>query len=123
MMAHLDSKTLSCKQIDHGEGAKPPTIAQLVSDKVQHPGFIQTYQRGSVRLGHHRFPPPRNQVAQHQAFLLVEAIHEILAHGPPFPIEQHANLPVSVPDPRLGYLQDPLPERGTGISMTFDSAR
>ena len=51
MMAHLDSKTLSCKQIDHGEGAKPPTIAQLVSDKVQHPGFIQTYQRGSVRLG------------------------------------------------------------------------
>ena len=57
-------------------------------------------------------------MAQHQAFFPVEAIHELLAHGPPFSIEQHANLPVAVPDPRLGHLPDPLPEQGAQITMT-----
>lgn len=118
-LAHLDSQTLSRKHIDHGEGAKPPTIRQLVSDKVQSPCFIRACQRGPVRLGHRRFPPPGKPVAEYQAFLPVETIHEFLAHGPPFTIEQHENLPVAVPDPRLGHLPDPLPERSAGISMTL----
>ena len=57
-------------------------------------------------------------MAQHQAFFPVETIHELLAHGPPFPIEQHPNFPVPVPDPRLGHLPEPLPECGAGIAMT-----
>jgi len=46
-----------------------------------------------------------------------ETIHGILAHGPPFPLEEHPNFPIPVPDPFWGYPPEPLPECDAGIAM------
>src|SRR5215831_7603535 len=54
---------------------------------------------------------------QRQAFFPVEARHEVLAHRPPFAIQQHPNLPVAVADSGLSQLPDPLPERGARVAM------
>ena len=42
----------------------------------------------------------------------------ILAHGPAFSIEEHANLPIAIPDPRLSHLPHALPESGARIMVT-----
>ena len=45
-----------------------------------------------------RFPPPWGPMTERQAFFPVEPIDEVLTHGPAFAVQEHANLPVGVPD-------------------------
>lgn len=44
-LAHLDRQALSRKDIDHGQGAKPVPIDQLIGDKIQAPGVIRSRDR------------------------------------------------------------------------------
>ena len=117
-LAHLDGHTFSRIHIDDGEGAKSATIYQLIGYKVQRPSVIWPRHRWPVGSDDHGFPPPWWLMTERQTFFAVEAVHEVLSHGPAFPVEQHANLPVAIPNPCLGHLPEPLPECGAGIAMT-----
>ena len=44
-LAHFDRPALSRKDTDHGQGAKPVPIDQLIGDKVQAPGVIRSRDR------------------------------------------------------------------------------
>lgn len=117
-LAHLDGHTFSRIHIDDGEGAKSATIYQLIGYKVQRPSVIWPRHRWPVGSDDHGFPPPWWLMTERQTFFAVEAVHEVLSHGPAFPVEQHANLPVAIPNPCLGHLSEPLSECGAGIAMT-----
>ncbi len=57
-------------------------------------------------------------MTQGQALFAVQAIHQVLAHRPPFSIEQQAYLPVAIAHSCLRHLPEALSERGAGIPMT-----
>jgi hypothetical protein len=44
-LAPLDRQALPRKDIDHGQGAKPVPIDQLIGDNVQAPGVIRSRDR------------------------------------------------------------------------------
>jgi hypothetical protein len=60
-------------------------------------------------------------MTERQAFFAVKTRHEVLPHGPAFPIEQPPTLAVAVADPCLSPLPDSLPARGTGIARAARS--
>lgn len=117
-LPHLNRHILPGEHSDHGEGVKPLPFRQLIGDEVSRPRLIRFPRLRAGSSWCDGFPSSWHSMAHHQAFFPVEAIHEFLAHGPPVSIEQHPNLPVAVPDPRLGHLPHPLPERGAGVAMT-----
>jgi len=117
-LAHLNRQALSREYINHGQGAKPLPIHQLIGHKVQSPGVIWSCHRWPMGSDDHGFPPLWWPMTECQAFFAVETVHKVLPHGPAFSIEEHPNLPVVVPSPRLGQLPDGLPERGAGVAMT-----
>ena len=115
-LPHFNRQALSRTDIDHGERAKPESIGQLIGHKVQRPCVIGFGHRWPVDSSHPGFPP--RPLTQRQAFFTIPPLHQCLAHGPAFPIQQHPNLPIAILDPCLSHLPHPLPESGTGIAMT-----
>ena len=117
-LAHLDRDTFPREHVYHRQRAKPESIGQLVGHKVEGPGVIRVRRWGPMGPRYDRLPSSWRAVPQRQAFFAIEPIHQRLAHGPAFSIEEHANLPIAIPDPRLSHLPHALPESGARIVVT-----
>ncbi len=117
-LAHLDRETFPREHVYHRQRAKPESIGQLVGHTVEGPGVIRFRRWGPMGPRYDRLPSSWRAVPQRQAFFAIEPIHQRLAHGPAFSIEEHANLPIAIPDPRLSHLPHALPESGARIVVT-----
>src|SRR5215831_8880820 len=116
-LAHLNRQAFSRTDIHDRQGPNPLPVRQLIGDNIQGPGVLRSRHRGPMPPHGGCFAPPRRPMTQGQAFLPVQAIHEVLAHGPAFASEQHPNLAIAIAHAGLSELIDPLPERGAGIPM------
>ncbi len=97
-LAHLDRQAFTRVDIHHGQRSKTVPIDQLIRHKVQRPGVIWSRHQWPMSTNEDRFPPPWGPMTERQAFFPVEPIDEVLTHGPAFAVQEHANLPVGVPD-------------------------
>jgi hypothetical protein len=60
------------------------------------------------------FPP----LVECQSFFSIEAFHQVFTDLPALAVQQHPDLPVSIPHTGLSDLSDTHPERGARILMT-----
>src|SRR5215831_1310655 len=118
-LAHLNRQAFSRTDIHDRQGPNPLPVRQLIGDNIQGPGVLRSRHRGPMPPHGGCFAPPRRPMTQGQAFLPVQAIHEVLAHGPAFASEQHPNLAIAIAHAGLSELPDPPPKRGAGIPMTL----